>query len=689
MKPPLLARKPSHTFFHNIKREDEFAWVRADNWQEILKDPTSLPQEIKTYLEKENDYFDDLLSPVASLQKELLAEMKARIPDRDKQVPLPDGEFIYWQEFAQGQEQPCFFQQPKNAKNSADKKLLLDADVLNAQNDFFKLGETEHSTSHSYFAYAADVSGGEFYDITITSIESGQIIDTIKGCDGSFVWDETDIYYTTLDERHRPFEVKKHRLGTPQARDEVVFTNQDPAFFLSIDKPLASGAGGLLFINVYDHDSSEVFILKHKELHKVKARQQGIEYDLEYDKANKRFFILTNEQAVDFKIMVADEKTPHLWREAIAHQQGDYILNFALFEHYLVRLVRSEGLPKLIVRSLKNDAEYQYQFSTEPHQLHFSSGYEYKTETLRLFYSSPRQPQQTFDFNLTTQEKTLLKTQEVQGGHNPDDFVCEMRAAKTKDGNQIPISIFYHKATPPAAERALWLYGYGAYGITITPSFSSHRLSLVKRGITFALAHVRGGAMKGRSWYLDGKLENKPNTFHDFITCAQHLIAHELVAKGNIIAQGGSAGGMLMGAIANTAPDLFRAIIAQVPFVDVLATMLDDTLPLTPPEWLEWGNPIKSKSAYHTIAAYSPYDNVKPQPYPWILATSGVSDPRVGYWEATKWVARLRQAQQADNPIALKTEMSAGHAGKSGRFAALHELAEVYSFAMRAIRTYK
>lgn len=683
MKLPVLTPKHFETCFHNIKRLDEFSWVKADNWQEVLKNPETLPDEIRNYLEAENEYVDELLKPVKGLAKELLEEMKAQVPDEDKQVPVPDGDFLYWQEFSQGQEHPCFFYQQKNGK----KTMLLNADETAKKHTFFRLGEVCHCDNHSYLGWSADISGGEFYDINIRDIKSGEDIDIIKNCDGSFVFVGSHIFYVVMDDKHRPVEVKCHQIGSSQTSDISIFKNPDPAFFLSIDKALACD---YLFISTYDHDSSEVFILKTENIGTqppilIKPRNSMVEYQLEFDRKNKRFFILTNQNAVDFKIMVADEKTPNVWQDYIGHKEGSYILSFVVFENHLVRLVRDNGLPKLIVRNLDDESEYEYSFSTEPHSLRFSTGFTYETKFLRVFYSSMRQPQQVFDFNLASKEKTLLKTQQIKSGHNENDFISKLIMADGADGVKIPISIFYHKDSPPKPTSPLWLYGYGAYGLTIEPSFSAPRTSLVKRGWCFAIAHIRGGAMKGRSWYLNGKLEHKPNSFSDFISCAKHLINSNQAAKGNIIAQGGSAGGMLMGAVANQAPELFKAIIAQVPFVDVLATMLDETLPLTPPEWLEWGNPIKDETAYRRIASYSPYDNVVRQNYPWILATSGLSDPRVGYWEATKWVARLRKAQLGRNPIALKTEMSAGHAGKTGRFDALEEIAQIYGFAMLAI----
>ena len=696
MKPPRPRQEKRQRTHHGIRRVDEFAWLRADNWREVLRDPAALPEEIRRHLEAENDYTHSLLSPVVSLTEKLLAEMKARIPEEDESVPLADGDYAYWQLYHKGEEHPSFLRRQRDQLkgDKGEAQLLLNAHkeaaALAEKADFFRLGHVAHSEDHRFLAWSADVSGGEYYTIHIRDLESGSDIDKISSSDGDCFWVGEHIIYIHMDEHHRPDEVRCHRLGTAQSEDHLIFRNRDAAFFLSAHKSLSRE---YIFIDSYDHDSSEVFVLAAKDIcaapqrakpRLVKKRQGGVEYHLAHDAPRQQFFILTNESAIDFKIMTAPCAHPDQWQELIAHQQGIYILEMAAFENYLARLERADGLPRLIIRDLRTDQEYRRQLSAEPHDLSMDEGFAYANSKLRLHFSSLRQSEQVFDFDMKSRQQCLRKTQEVGGGYDADDYISERHFARGADGAEIPISLIYHRATPPNKDRPLWLYGYGAYGITIPARFSSARLSLIDRGWTFAIAHIRGGSAKGRSWYQQGKLEHKTNSFGDFIACAEHLIARGIARGGFITAQGGSAGGMLMGAIANQAPDLFRAIIAQVPFVDVLSTMLDDALPLTPPEWLEWGNPISDSAAYRRIAAYSPYDNVAARRYPWILATSGLSDPRVGYWEAAKWVARLREAQRGQAPICLKTEMAAGHGGQSGRFRSLDEIANIYSFALLA-----
>ena len=534
-------------------------------------------------------------------------------------------------------------------------------------------------------AWSADLKGSEYYTIHIRDLASGRDIDKIENSDGDCFWVGEHIIYVHMDAHHRPHEVRCHRMGAPPSEDHLIFREEDAAFFLSAHKSLSRD---YIFINSYDHDSSEIALLSVKDIFAaplvMKARRAGIEYDVAHDAPRDRFFILTNEEAIDFKIAAAPCAKPDQWRELIGHQEGVYILAQIAFRDYLARLERAAGLPRLVIRDLRTGTEYRHQLSAAPHDLNMHEGFVYDTQTLRLHVSALGQADQVFDFDMKTRAQSLRKTQKVGGGYRADDYICERDIARGDDGAEIPISLIYHRQAPPNGRRPLWLYGYGAYGMMVAPRFSSSRLSLIDRGWIFAIAHIRGGSAKGRSWYRDGKLERKANSFSDFIACARHLIDRGYARAGYITAQGGSAGGMLMGAVANQAPELFRAIIAQVPFVDVLATMLDDTLPLTPPEWLEWGNPIADVEAYRRIASYSPYDNVAPRRYPWILATGGLTDPRVGYWEAAKWVARLRAAQLADAPICLKTEMQAGHGGQSGRFRSLDEIANIYSFALLA-----
>ncbi|MGN6145131.1 MAG: S9 family peptidase, partial [Mesorhizobium sp.] len=416
----------------------------------------------------------------------------------------------------------------------------------------------------------------------------------------------------------------------------------------------------------------------------VAGRETGLQYDLE--DGGDVFFILTNaDGAKDFKIMTAPVGNPVRanWQELVPHEPGRLILSVIGFKDHLVRLERKDGLPRIVVRDRSSGAEHMIAFDEEAYSLGLSGSYEYDTKVMRFTYSSMTTPAQVFDYDMRSRERTLLKTQEVPSGHDPDRYVTRRLMAPAEDGETVPVSLIYHKDTPLDGSAPCLLYGYGAYGITIPAAFNTNCLSLVDRGFVYAIAHVRGGKDKGYAWYEDGKRAKKKNTFTDFIAAARHLVAAGYTAHDRIVAQGGSAGGMLMGAIANMASEAFGGIVAEVPFVDVLTTMLDATLPLTPPEWPEWGNPIQSEADYRLIAGYSPYDNVAALAYPPILAVAGLTDPRVTYWEPAKWAARLRERKTGDNPVLFKINMESGHAGASGRFSRLEEIAFTYAFALK------
>ncbi len=453
------------------------------------------------------------------------------------------------------------------------------------------------------------------------------------------------------------------------------------------------GVGGSLlddfiYIDIHDHETSEYRLLSTSNLTAepalVAIREEGIEYSM--TEGGDVFYILTNDgDAKDFKIMQAPVNAPgkENWTEVVPHEPGRLIISHMAFARYLLWLQRKDGLPQIIIRDRTTGEEHAIAFAEEAYSLGLQGAAEYDSNVIRFSYSSMTTPSQLYDYDMTTRERVLLKTQEVPSGHNPDDYVTRRVMAPAHDGELVPVSLLYRKDTPLDGSAPCLLYGYGAYGITIPAGFSTNNLSLADRGFVYAIAHIRGGKDKGFAWYETGKMEHKQNTFKDFIAAADYLNQEKFTSYANIIAEGGSAGGMLMGGIANMAPEKFAGIIAAVPFVDVLNTMLDDTLPLTPPEWPEWGNPIDSLEEYQWIAAYSPYDNIEAKPYPPILAISGLTDPRVTYWEPTKWVAKVREFSTGTAPILLKTNMAAGHGGKSGRFQRLEEIAFEYAFAIK------
>ncbi|HVW57181.1 MAG TPA: S9 family peptidase [Rhizobiaceae bacterium] len=669
---------------HGIRREDDYAWLRAANWQDVFKDPALLDPAIRKHLEAENAYQSAMMADTAALQKRLFAEMRGRIKEDDTSVPMKDGPFAYGSSFKKGGEQPRFFRIPRDG---GEEEMLLDGDAEAEGKTYFHLGGIDHSDDHNQLLWGYDDRGSEFYTLKLRDIRSGKdAIDIVRDTGGSGVWDATGrgFFYTWLDPNHRPSKIFHHLAGTAQAEDRVIYEEKDPGFFLGVHRGLK---GDWIFISAHDHETSEYRILPAADPaappRLVMAREPGVQYDL--DEGGKEFFILTNaDGAKDFKIMTAPVANPGKahWKELIPHEPGRLILSVMAFEDFLVRLERKDGLPRIVVRERASGSEHVISFAEEAYSLGLSGSYEYDTDVIRFSYSSMTTPSQLFDYNMRTRERTLLKTQEVPSGHDPDNYVTRRLMAPSHDGELVPISILYHRDTPLDGSAPCLLYGYGAYGITIPASFNTNCLSLVDRGFVYAIAHIRGGKDKGFHWYEDGKRKKKTNTFKDFIFAARYLVEKTYTSHDRIVAQGGSAGGMLIGAVANMAPETFGGLIAEVPFVDVLATMLDDTLPLTPPEWPEWGNPVASAEDYRTIASYSPCDNVAEREYPPILAVAGLTDPRVTYWEPAKWVARLREKKKDANPVLFKINMDAGHGGASGRFSRLEEIAFSYAFAL-------
>ncbi|PLU75866.1 S9 family peptidase, partial [Sinorhizobium medicae] len=533
-----------------------------------------------------------------------------------------------------------------------------------------------------------DDKGSEYFTLRVRDLSTGEELgDRIENTGGGGAWapDGTSFFYTVLDENHRPSKIFHHIVGTPQSEDRLVYEEPDAGFFMSVGGSLLDD---FIYIDIHDHETSEYRLIPTTDLAAepkiVAERVTGLEYSM--TEGGDVFYVLTNaDGAKDFKIMEAPVAAPQKenWREVVAHKPGTLILSHMAYARHLVWLQRRNGLPEIVIRDRRTGEEHAITFAEEAYSLGLSGAAEYDTDVIRFSYSSMTTPSQLFDYNMQTRERTLLKTQEVPSGHEPDDYVTRRVFAPAPDGEQVPVTLLYRKDTPLDGSAPCLLYGYGAYGITIPASFNTNCLSLVDRGFIYAIAHIRGGKDKGFHWYEDGKMAKKTNTFNDFIAAADYLNQERFTSYANIVAEGGSAGGMLMGAIANMAPEKFRGIIAAVPFVDVLNTMLDDSLPLTPPEWPEWGNPIESREFYGIIAAYSPYDNVDTKSYPAMLALGGLTDPRVTYWEPAKWVAKLREKTTGSEPILLKTNMDAGHGGASGRFQRLEEIAFEYAFAIK------
>ncbi len=687
---PTVAKKPVSDTRHGITRTDDYAWLRADNWQQMFKDTSILDPEIRSYLEAENAYMDAAMGDTKALQAQLFAEMKGRIKEDDSSIPMKDGAFAYGSAFVTGGEQPRYFRIPRDGdpKNEGLRDLLLDGDKEAKDKDYFRLSGIDHTTDHAFGIWGYDDKGSEYFTLRVRDLATKQDLDDVlENTAGGGVWapDGKSFFYTLQDENHRPSKVFHHIVGQPQSEDRLVYEETDPGFFMGVGGSLLDD---VIYIDIHDHETSEYRLLSTKDLtaepQLVAEREEGVEYSM--TEGGDVFYILTNaDDAKDFKIVEAPVSAPGKanWKELVPHEPGRLILNHMAYARHLVWLERREGLPVIMIRDRTSGEEHSIAFAEEAYSLGLQGAAEYETDVIRFSYSSMTTPSQLFDYNMATRERTLLKTQEVPSGHNPQDYVTRRVFAEAHDGEKVPVTLLYRRGTKLDGSAPCLLYGYGAYGITIPAGFNTNCLSLADRGFVYAIAHIRGGKDKGFSWYEDGKMEKKVNTFKDFISAADHLVKEQFTSFDRIIAEGGSAGGMLMGAIANMAPEKFAGIIAAVPFVDVLNTMLDDTLPLTPPEWPEWGNPIESEEEYRWIAAYSPYDNVEKKAYPPIIALSGLTDPRVTYWEPTKWIAKLRDTSPEAGPFLLKTNMAAGHGGKSGRFQRLEEIAFEYAYAIK------
>ncbi len=687
LPPPVAPRRPHAVTIHGITITDDYAWLKDENWQEVLRDPSILNADIRKLLEAENAYTESLLGHTEALQKRLVKEMRGRIKEDDSSVPSPDGPYAYLSKFREGGQHQLFGRTPRDG---GEAEIILDGDELAAAHDYFKFGGSRHSPDHRLQAWSADTKGSEYFTIRVRDWATGKDLDdVVEEADGSVVWstDASAFLYVKLDDNHRPLQVWRHRLGTRQSDDLMVYEEKDSGWFTHIHE---SSTGRYCVIAGGDHETSEQRLIDLSDPtatpRLVAAREEGVQYSV--NDRGDQLLILTNvDGAIDFKIMTAPLKAPERnnWRDLIPYREGIYVLDVELYSGHMVRLERANALPAIVIRDLESGEEHAIAFDEAAYSLDTMGSYEFETTNLRFSYSSMTTPSEVYDYDMAKRTRTLRKRQEIPSGHNPADYVTTRIMAKSHDGAEVPVSILYRRDLRRDGAAPLLLYGYGSYGMAMPASFSANRLSLVDRGFVYAIAHIRGGADKGWGWYLDGKRGKKTNTFDDFEACARALIAERYTSAKRIVAHGGSAGGMLMGAVANRAGELFAGIIAEVPFVDVLNTMLDLSLPLTPPEWPEWGNPTESATDFKTILSYSPYDNIAAKDYPAILAMGGLTDPRVTYWEPAKWVARLRATMTGGGPVLLRTNMGAGHGGASGRFNRLDEVAIAYAFALWAV----
>jgi len=678
--PPVATRIESVQSAHGESWTDYYEWLRADNWQDAISDPAKLPNDIAAYLEAENEYYSCATENIVPLQDELVAEMRGRMAENDDTVPLKDGQYRYYERYIENAEHELYV---RTNVHGESEEILFDVNSEADKHEYFELGQLEHSPDHKRIFWTSDTSGAEYYTLFVRDLSSGADSDCIHDVDMAVWADSNTIFYTRLDKSHRALKAFRHVLGTSVANDTLVFEEKDERFYCSVYCGLS---GEYVFVHSSMNDQDEVWYIPTADLNKpatlIQARTEGLEYGV--DQQGDRFIICTNaDGATDFKLVHTPINTPSMqhWKDLVPYQVGKMIEEVVVYKDWIIWLENNDALPG-IVRMDSTGSIYRLEFNEEAYAIDLIAGLEFHTDSLLFEYSSPTTPTQTITLNLQSAEQTVLKQELIPSGHKASDYVTRRFMAESHDGAQVPVTVLYHRDTPLNGTAAAVLNGYGSYGESSYAEFRSDRLSLADRGFIFAIAHVRGGQEKGRAWYEGAKFERKPNSFHDFVAVGAALIEQGYCASNKLVSMGGSAGGLLVAGSMNLKPDLFAGVIAHVPFVDVLNTILDDTLPLTPSEWTQWGNPIESKEAFNSIRSYSPYENTRATAYPALYVTAGVSDPRVTYWEPAKWVANLRATKTDDNIVLLKTNMQSGHFGKTGRFAELDDQARAYAFAI-------
>lgn len=674
MQPPIAATRPHSFTHHGITVEDPWHWLKDQSY------PTVDDPDVLAYLKAENAYFEAQMAPLAGLKDRIYSELKGRVQPDDASVPVPDGAFEYWWQFRPGDQYRTWLRRPRGG--GAEQVLLSEPELARGLG-YFRLGAQAVSPDGRLIAYATDSDGSERFTIRIRDIATGQDIETVTRVSvGGLVWsaDSRALLWTEVNDSWRRIKARLHVLGQT-GDDRVVYEEtQDKGFGVSVGR---SQDGRWFIITTSDHATSEVRLLPTAtpaaEPMLVKARQDGVFYDV--DVRGATLFIRSNDHHVNFRVATASLARPDDWATLIAGSDRDYITGISAFASFLAVEGRRDGLDRIVLRS-DDGRETEIPFSEAAYTASIGNNPEPDAPLLRLSYASMVTPATVYDYDVRAGRLISRKVQAVPSGYDASQYESRRLWITARDGARVPVAIVYRKGFAPDGTGKLHLYAYGAYGIPTMPGFSANRLSLLDRGMAFAIAQIRGGDDLGYQWYLDGKLAKRTNTFNDFVDVAAGLVKAGWAAPGMISASGGSAGGELMGAVINQAPQLFRAVVAHVPFVDVLNTMLDESLPLTPGEWPEWGNPITSRADFELIRAYSPYDQVRAQAYPPLMVTAGLNDPRVTYWEPAKWVAKLRATRTDANSLIFKTNMGAGHGGKSGRFAALEELAEEYAFIL-------
>ena len=683
-KPPVAERRPHSITHHGVTIEDPWNWLRDPGY------PTVEDADVLAYLTAENEYFEASMGPHQELIDTLFEEIKARQQPDLSSVPWRRGEWYYQWSYQEGSQYRVWSRWPAADESAREgptdnARTILDEPALAEGVEYFRLGSLSVSNGGALLVYSTDTDGSERYKMMVKDLLTGEMLgDEIEGTIGNAVWatDDASFFYTVLDDNWRPWQVRRHALGQPVDGDVVVYEETDPGFFVGLS---LTTSREYVVIGAGDHVTSEVRLIGASEPGAspvlVSGRRTGHEYSVDHQ--GDRFVIRTNDTHKNTRLATApvDDPSEGSWVSLVDASDEHYITGFKAFGEFIAVEERVEGLDH--IRLIDRDEESFYiPFPESTYTVGIETNLEFQTDTLRLEYTSMVTPSTVFDYHVDTKELEVRKVQQIPSGYDAERYVTERLMAVARDGTQVPVSVVRRRDTPVDGSAPVYLYGYGAYGHAVPPSFSTTRLSLLDRGFIFAIAHIRGGDDLGYHWYEAGKLDRRTNTFNDFVDVARHLVETGYGAEGRIAIAGGSAGGQLMGAVVNEARELWGAVAAHVPFVDVLNTMLDDSLPLTPIEWPEWGNPIEDSDVFEYIRSYSPYDQLTEGEYPPILVTAGLNDPRVTYWEPAKYVAKLRTMKRDDNSLLLKTNMGAGHGGKSGRYDRLYEVAEEYAFML-------
>lgn len=689
LAPPLATKRPHALTAHGHTRNDEYYWMRLSEAQRNADPPDAHTQEVVAHLNAENAYTEAMLAPVKQLREDLFKEMKARIKETDMSVPYRENGYWYHFRFEEGLEYAIHVR--RKDEPGSENVDFLNENLLADGSTFFDLGDYEVSPGNGLVGYSVDLVGRRQYEIRFRDLVTGKDLpDVITNTGGGCAWaDDRTVFYPRKDHTLRNYRIYRHVLGTDPSGDVVVYEEKDGAFSCDVYR---SRSERFVMIATESTLSSEHHYLPVDQpmgsfrvfLPREEEHEHSVMHVPAVNGAPGSWYILTNWKAQNFRLMQCAENDTgdkRKWKEVLPHRKDVLLEDVDTFKDHLVFSERKDGLAHLRVRKLSTGAEHEITFNDPAYVAYTGTNAEWNTDKLRYGYTSLTTPNSVYEHDLNTRKDTLLKQQEVLGDFDASRYASERIWVNARDGVRVPVSIVYRKGTELNGRAPLLLYGYGSYGSSMDPTFSSSRLSVLDRGFVFAIAHVRGGEELGRDWYENGKMEHKVNTFNDFIDCAEDLVKRKYADPDRLYAWGGSAGGLLMGAVVNMRPDLWNGVIAEVPFVDVITTMLDDSIPLTTGEFDEWGDP-KEKEAYDRMLSYSPYDNVKDQAYPALLVTTGLHDSQVQYWEPAKWVARLRDHQKGDAPILLHTNMEAGHGGASGRFEALKEIALNYSFLL-------